>query len=260
MAIRSTDITLNTFKQKISNIARPNRFTVEFSNVPNALKSLYTELSVDDLKFLCTAASIPTFDLEGPSFKFRGTQLALPGDYKREPISIGFINDDQWFARKIMEDWMRLMVNYDKSNNRRKILDNRFGINMTVTQWGNSVDTTEKIAIYEYQDIIPLKVEGIELNQTTTNSIEEFKVDFHYTSWERVTTNRQTTDTDTKKLADTNDTNTMASPFGVKVPLYEIIGVPLNSEGGINWESSQFKNIDAAKRKDIINLFNAGRN
>lgn len=180
---------ISNFRTKIKNIARANRFTVEvrFSTpLLSTLKDydLVRENTQDPtFKYLATKASIPTFDIEGPVLKYRGTQMSLAGDYKREPLAVSFINDDNWKARKLFEDWMRMSVSHDQENQKNRLQLIRLDTTIVVKQFKSNTDTA--IAEYLYHDAMPLKVSNIDLDHSEQNSIETFTVDFHYSHWSR---------------------------------------------------------------------------
>lgn len=263
-AIQPQNTRLSEFKTKIGNIARPNRFTVEINNPWSGVDN-YPLISPQNpvFQYMAYKASIPQFDIEGPTFKYRGTQMALTGDYKREPLVITFINDDQWRARSFFEDWVRSYVNYDTSNERRRIDSYRLDTSIHVTQWGNDAGN-QVVARYHYEDCSPMKIESIELDHGQTNSIEEFKVEFHYSKWNRVATDFHTNGINPSQTGgltsnDTLPTDKNLSPVpigGSPVDIEDIIGVPIDiNTGNINWSNSQFDSLSQGKKEEIATKF-----
>jgi len=251
------DYSLKEFKHAVKNIARPNRFTVEI--IGNIWRGVNDRSILQErrIKFYANKSSIPQFDVVGPVFNYRGTHVQLAGDYKREPLSIGFYNDETWEARALFEDWIRATVNYDSRNRRARLRNYRFGASVEITQYGNGLvrGAPAPVATYVYHDAVPLSLSNIALDHGQQNTIEEFDCIFHYARWER----KYTIDSQSQKLSNESSMDSAINktdvgyertkgnsgvtsesetgPAGLKVPVEQIIGLPTNANtGNVEWD------------------------
>jgi len=172
----NTSLTLAAFKNKISDLARPNRFEVIIS--PPSIYSEYLNSEYTLLPWLAETAQIPQRMVGEITMKFHGMPLILPGDYAREDLTIGFLNSYGWEGRNFFERWMEFYeqsVNSDNSKTDGVTLVDDCTI--TVTQVGRVGDT---LASYIFYNVFPKSISAIELNMGTENSVEKFTVVFAY--------------------------------------------------------------------------------
>lgn len=173
-------ITLQDFRTQIRDVARPNRFFVD-------LKGSFTSILggvPPQFRFAAKQATIPKLDINGPSIKYRGTSIILRGDYKKDPLTIVFWNENTWNMREYFENWLKFIVDPTTDNVRKSTSEYRFGNSILVTQIGGR--ETDQLAKYEYFDVAPLDISEIALDQGQENTLEEFSVIFQYSRWERL--------------------------------------------------------------------------
>lgn len=174
---------LQSYITALGDVAKTNRFTLELAG-PNLPTGFITNIA--DLKFFVTKATIPKMDITGPDVKFRGTSIKLAGDYKKEPLEIGLINDTAWNVRGFFEDWLKqiknTVTNITDSNDNQ-----RFGISAIVKSLDNAVETSAMTAYatYTFNNIMPMDISQIDLDMGQANAIQTFTVSFHYDTWER---------------------------------------------------------------------------
>ncbi len=177
-----TATTLTGFKNALKDVARPNRFLVVFSTAPVSIPA--------NITFFASKAMIPKMDISGPTIKFRGTTMHLPGDPKHEPITLTFINavsgGNKLTVRQFFENWLNWIgkATYQKDHskiNTRKDFSEVLGYRMDIEQLSS---TNRVLATYRFHDVMPLEVGEMELDQGSSDAIMEFNVVFQYSEWE----------------------------------------------------------------------------
>ena len=165
-----------------NDIARPNRFITEIILNQRTKEGIGIIEVPKNLIFYNNKASIPKKDVSGPQIKYKGMSLTLAGDYKVEPIILSFWNDAKFEGRIFFEKWLEQQV--DTSINKREFfIFNRLGNKLKLKQIGNSGDI---IAEYEYEDIIPLEISEIDLDQSASDTLQEYTVTFHFSKWSKI--------------------------------------------------------------------------
>jgi hypothetical protein len=173
--MKTTTLNLKDFRNKISDIARPNRFEVQI--IPPAMYS-WDETQIEMLSWLAETAQIPPRTQGEVKIKFHGMELSLPGDYEKEPLTIGFINSYGWEGKLLFDQWFEMIQTISDVNNRESSFVTLYGAEVKVNQLGR----TEKdiLASYLFYDVFPTNISAIELNMGEYDSIEKFTVTFAY--------------------------------------------------------------------------------
>ena len=182
MATTRENKTISQFKsQLIGGGARPNLFEVELTTLPAGIA-----WPADNFRYMCKAAQLPA-NIDIP---FRGRTFKVAGDRTIEPWSITIINDEDFRIRKAMEEWVDLIAKLE--NNLGATDPNAYMVNAKVFQLGrgstpssknNAGDRNAVLREYEFIDIFPTNVSSIDLSYDSSDTIEEFVVDFQVQSF-----------------------------------------------------------------------------
>mgnify|MGYP001315350127 CR=1 FL=1 len=189
---------LTKFKSKLTGGgARPNLFKVEFTNANGGqgggLPSGITKLDTDKFEYLCKAANLPASNVASIDVPFRGRTFKVAGDRTFDTWTITIINDTDFKIRQTMEEWCQKVANYQEASGATNPAD--YMGNATVIQLGrkksnigNGSSNSEGeglkgIAQYKFVDIFPINVSAIDLSYDTTDTIEEFTVEFSVNYW-----------------------------------------------------------------------------
>lgn len=177
---------ISDFKSKlVGGGARPNLFEVQLTTVPN-----FPSWNKNDFKFMCKASSLPASTIANIDVPFRGRIFKVAGDRTIEPWSITVINDEDFRIRNAMEQWMELIAKLD--TNLGATLPESYMTNATVYQLGrgstkssttNEGEVNAVLKQYEFIDIFPINVSAIDLSYDSSDTIEEFTVDFAVQSY-----------------------------------------------------------------------------
>ncbi len=179
---------ISTFKSKlIGGGARPNLFEVELATLPPAVSQ--ASWSADDFKFMCKAAAIPAQNIASIDVPFRGRTFKVAGDRTIDTWTVTIINDERFNLRRAMEEWTEQIAKLD--NNLGTTEPSSYMTNAVVYQLGRGSTLSSKnnegsanavLAQYEFVDIFPTNVSQIDLSYDSSDTIEEFTVEFQVQS------------------------------------------------------------------------------
>ena len=186
MATTRENKTISQFKsQLIGGGARPNLFEVELTTLPAGIA-----WPADNFRYMCKAAQLPASVIANIDIPFRGRIFKVAGDRTIEPWSITIINDEDFRIRKAMEEWVDLIAKLE--NNLGATDPSAYMVNAKVFQLGrgaapssqnNSGDRNAVLREYEFIDIFPTNVSSIDLSYDSSDTIDEFVVDFQVQSF-----------------------------------------------------------------------------
>ena len=189
MATTRENKTISQFKsQLIGGGARPNLFEVELTTLPAGIA-----WPSDNFRYMCKAAQLPASVIANIDIPFRGRIFKVAGDRTIEPWSITVINDEDFRIRKAMEEWVDRIAKLE--NNLGATDPSAYMVNAKVFQLGrgatvssstNAGDRNAVLREYEFIDIFPTSVSSIDLSYDSSDTIEEFVVDFAVQSFKFV--------------------------------------------------------------------------
>ncbi len=186
MATTKENKTISQFKSAlIGGGARPNLFEVELTTLPAGLS-----WEADTFRYMAKAASLPASTVANIDVPFRGRIFKVAGDRTIEPWTVTIINDENFRIRNAMEQWVDLIAKLD--TNLGATDPSAYMTNAKVYQLGrgsapssqtNAGDANAVLKEYEFIDIFPTSVSAIDLSYDSTDTIEEFTVDFQVQSF-----------------------------------------------------------------------------
>ena len=189
MATTRENKTISQFKsQLIGGGARPNLFEVELTTLPAGIA-----WPADNFRYMCKAAQLPASVIANIDIPFRGRIFKVAGDRTIEPWSITIINDEDFRIRKAMEEWVDTIAKLE--NNLGATDPSAYMVNAKVFQLGrgsvpssqnNAGERNTVLREYEFIDIFPTSVSSIDLSYDSSDTIEEFVVDFAVQSFQFV--------------------------------------------------------------------------
>ena len=191
MAVSRDNKTISEFKSRLlGGGARPNLFEVELTTLPT---SVALPWQAERFGFLCKAAQMPAQTIANIDVPFRGRIFKVAGDRTIENWSITIINDEDFLFRNAFEEWTQQIANLDDnmgSTNPASYMVNakvyQLGRGSTQASQNNGGDSNVVLKEYEFIDIFPVSVGSIDLSYDSTDTIEEYTVEFAVQSY-RVT-------------------------------------------------------------------------
>ena len=181
--------TLSKFKSTLKGGgARPNLFEVMIENLPTGVRLGQDN---DTFSILCKAAAIPASNIAPIDVPFRGRIFKVAGDRTFDTWTVTVINDEDFAIRNGMETWMQLIGQYGEASGATNPEDymstaivKQLGRDKSATGFGIAEGTGLKtIAQYKFYDIFPTNISQIDLSYDTSDTIEEFTVEFQVQYW-----------------------------------------------------------------------------
>lgn len=188
---------LSQFKSKLAGGgARPNLFEVTIPTLPGGINENIQNISgegydKEKFTFLCKSAALPASNIAPIDVPFRGRILKVAGDRTFDTWTITVINDEDFSYRRVFESWMQSIGQYSDHSGLTE--PNSYMTNATVRQLGRGDVNPESgqgsggqaniLAQYEFVDIFPTNISQIDLSYDTSDTIEEFTVEFQVQFW-----------------------------------------------------------------------------
>jgi hypothetical protein len=189
MAQRSIK-TITDFKAKLQGgAARPNLFEVSIPTFPDAVKDGWDD---ETFNFLCKSAALPASNIAPIDVPFRGRILKVAGDRTFDTWTVTVINDEDFKLRSSFERWMNMMNKLDNSTGATN--PGSYMVDAYVHQLGrgdkrfsannSSNPTVNSLRTYKFYSIFPTNVSQIDLSYDTSDTIEEYTVEFQVQWWQ----------------------------------------------------------------------------
>ena len=183
MATSRDNKTISDFKSRLlGGGARSNLFEVELTTLPS---SVTLPWQAERFSFLCKAAQMPAMTIANIDVPFRGRVFKVAGDRTIENWSITVINDEDFLFRNAFEEWTQQIANLDDnmgSTNPSSYMVNakvfQLGRGSQVASTNNSGDANVVLKEYEFIDIFPISVGSIDVSYDSSDTIEEYTVEF----------------------------------------------------------------------------------
>jgi hypothetical protein len=170
---------LKSAVQDRSGFAHPNRFMIEFPAVKQYLPAEQTR----DFDLFCESTSLPgrqTLTLDYTSTRHTHKK---PNGYQNEDITFVFNITNDYFIRDIFNRWTNEILN-------RETYEVGFKDEYVTPIIINQLDEQDnKVYTCGLRDAYPVSVQNIDLNQTTTDSIQKLSVTMTYFDFFETKTN-----------------------------------------------------------------------
>jgi len=209
----STLRTITDFKSKlIGGGARPNLFEVELPAFPGAATAsgatwgTASGAEAENFKFLCKAAALPASNIAPIEVPFRGRTLKVAGDRTFDTWTVTIINDENFQLRTAFELWMNAiskLENNTGATNPASYMTNAFvhQLGRGASQGRESTQNSDTaggtgitpLRSYKFNDIFPTNVAQIDLSYDSTDTIEEYTVEFQVQYWEALSSDQTAT-------------------------------------------------------------------
>jgi hypothetical protein len=188
--------TISQFRSKLSGGgARANLFEVNINDFKFA-----QNWDNETFQFLCKTAALPASNISPIEIPFRGRTLKVAGDRTFDVWSVSVINDEDFKLRTAFEQWMNGISKLSDASGATQ--PNAYMGNAVVHQLGrgynqganavrNSQDGDGSAGIqgvkplrtYYFDGIFPTSISAIDLSYDSTDTIEEYTVEFQVQYW-----------------------------------------------------------------------------
>jgi hypothetical protein len=165
--------------------ARPNLFEVTIPAPPQVVTL------TENFPILCKSAALPASNIASIDVPFRGRIFKVAGDRTFDTWTITVINDQDFLIRDAMEAWMQSIGQYADGSGFTNPSEYMCDAFVKQFRRGNSavgkntpVGTgLETAATYKFYDIFPTNIAAIDLSYDSSDTIEEFTVEFQVQYW-----------------------------------------------------------------------------
>ena len=186
MATSRENKTISQFKSAlIGGGARPNLFEVELTTLPGGIA-----WDADNFRFMCKAAALPAQNVASIDVPFRGRIFKVAGDRTIDVWTVTIINDEGFLLRNAFEEWSNLIADLgtnlgatDPSAYMTNAKVYQLGRGSTASSQDNSGSSNVVLKEYEFIDIFPTNVSEIAVSYDSSDTIEEFTVEFQVQSF-----------------------------------------------------------------------------
>ena len=182
--------TISQFKSSmVGGGARPNLFEVELTTPPSGV----TGWNSDKFAYMCKAAALPASNIAAIDVPFRGRVFKVAGDRTFDTWTVTIINDEDFSLRNAFESWMQIISKLDNNigaTNPASYMSNatvyQLGRGSTAASTTNTGSDNSILKTYKFIDIFPTNISAIDLSYDSSDTIEEFTVEFQVQSYELV--------------------------------------------------------------------------
>jgi hypothetical protein len=188
--------TISQFKGQLAGGGvRPNLFEVEL-NFPNGAGQTLGFMSneatpsaenavIDNttsiaskVPFMVKAANLPASNITPVEVPFRGRILKVAGERTFDTWTVTVLNDADFQIRTSVEQWMNGISRL--TNGSGEVDPSMYTADALVKQLDRNGDT---LRLYNFVGLFPTNVSEIALSMDTTDTIEEFTVEFQVLYW-----------------------------------------------------------------------------
>jgi len=166
--------------------ARPNLFEVSIPSPPAGIN-----INTPTFRMLCKSAALPASNIASIDVPFRGRIFKVAGDRTFDTWTVTIINDQDFLIRDAMEQWMQSIGQYadgsgftDPNDYMCDAFVKQFRRGVSAVGKNTAVGTgLETAATYKFFDIFPTNIAAIDLSYDSSDTIEEFTVEFQVQYW-----------------------------------------------------------------------------
>ena len=187
------DSTISKFKSTlIGGGARPNLFEVSIGgNIPGG------GTLGETFNILCKAAQLPASNIASIDVPYRGRIFKVAGDRTFDPWTVTIINDEDFRIRKVMENWMQFIGQYGDASGATN--PNDYMVDAEVKQLKRGAQSGTPITgsnalttahTYKFYSIFPTNISAIDLSYDSSDTIEEFTVEFQVQYWSPISNSK----------------------------------------------------------------------
>ncbi len=165
---------ITSFKNAImrnKGFARPNRFHIEITAVPNG-----SDINTRDLAFLCESVNLPGKQITTTDYEI-GTRRALkiPTGYIEDDVTMTFNLTNNYLVKNAIDSWMKSIINIDSY-----LLEANEAVykkDINISQLDENDKSVYKVRL---EKAFPITLNSIELDANTESAVQKVTVVFTY--------------------------------------------------------------------------------
>ena len=146
----------------------------------------------DSQRFLTKISEIPGSTVGVITVPYFGRQLKVAGDRTFATLTCTIINDENYRLRKKFEDWMKLIAGHNNASGAGTLTEYQTVLMLTQMRRASTAAANSNAAYYTFFHAFPTSLGTIALDWSSTDTIEEYTVEFQYQYWESIVTDAPT--------------------------------------------------------------------
>lgn len=166
---------IEDLKRVLKGGARATKYEVRLS-IPTRVDTL---MELKDMAILAKSADFPSMQIGQIEAFIQGRKIPIPGDTQYDNLwPVTFYMDNAHKIRKQFVAWMKAIDNFQA--NTHSGVPNDLFVEMSVVQ----LDSLGKgVAVYTFKDVWPQMVGVVTAAADSTDTLQEFEVQFSFSSW-----------------------------------------------------------------------------
>lgn len=144
----------------------------------SAEQQISTSGVADKIPFLVKSAALPASNISPVEVPFRGRVLKVAGERTFDTWTVTVLNDTDFRIRTAMEQWMNGISRL--TNGSGEVNPQDYTADANVDQLGRNGEIHRR---YNFVGLFPTNISEIPLSFDTTDTIEEFTVEFQVLYW-----------------------------------------------------------------------------
>src|SRR6056300_10485 len=162
---------INQFKSElVGGGARPTLFQVQITNPVDSSADF-------KVPFMVRSAGIPESVVGQYTIPYFGREVKYAGDRTFADWTVTVINDEDFAVRNAMEAWSNSINSHDSNI---RALPQDYKSNGIITQYSKD---GRALRTYVFEGMFPVAIDGIAMDWSQQDTIEEFSVTFQYDLW-----------------------------------------------------------------------------
>ena len=156
---------------------RPSLFEVRLY-APGAVQ--IDQDSVQKFTFMCQAANLPPATMSSIDVPYFGRKIKVAGERTFQDWSLTIMNDEDFKVRSLFEKWSNSLNSLESNVRGAGLGTENYKADLDVIQYAKD---GEIIRSYTIIGAFPTDVSGIEVNWSSTGTVQTFSVNLAYDYW-----------------------------------------------------------------------------
>ena len=157
--------------------ARPSLFEVQMGQPPGIQ---FDADSVQKLSFMCQAAQLPAASMSSIEIPYFGRKIKVAGERSFDNWTLSIMNDEDFKVRSLFEKWSNALNSLETNIRGGGLGAENYKSDLDVIQYAKD---GEIIRAYTVIGAFPTDVSSIDVNWSSTGTVQTFSATLAYDYW-----------------------------------------------------------------------------
>jgi hypothetical protein len=157
--------------------ARPSLFEVQMGQPPGIQ---FDADSVQKLSFMCQAAQLPAASMSSIEIPYFGRKIKVAGERSFDNWTLSIMNDEDFKVRSLFEKWSNALNSLETNIRGGGLGAENYKADLDVIQYAKD---GEIIRAYTVIGAFPTDVSSIDVNWSSTGTVQTFSATLAYDYW-----------------------------------------------------------------------------